>query len=200
MVLGFLGIPWESIVLPYDDEKTPIKLVGKKMLPILTFKDGRHMGESLDIIEALDTDNKLSTDTYKNDTDFINFLNNIGKDLSALCMPYWIYTREFNDTSRMYFQKKKEAKYGPFSKLLSKKDDYILNVNVCLNDFEKYLMPFYKDQKISLCDILLASHLWGAYVVSEFQFSPKMHGYLQKIKTLCSLNQDHFAVTNILRK
>ncbi len=191
MVLGFLNIPWESVVLPYDDEETPVKLVGRKMLPVLTLKKDRHMGESLDIIETLDTEGKTSVDTCKADISFMNFLNDMGKNLLPLCMPYWITTREFNDTSRTYFQRKKESKYGPFSELLSKKNDYILNINTYLNGLEQDLMPFYKRKAFSLYDILLASHLWGLYAVHEFQFSPKIHDYLQKIKMLCSFNQDH---------
>ena len=45
MGLGYLGINFESIVLAYDDEKTPVKLTGKKMLPILVSDDGKAHNE-----------------------------------------------------------------------------------------------------------------------------------------------------------
>ena len=56
LALGFLNVAYDSIVVPYDDEKTPIELVGKKMLPIAVI-EGKAMNESLDIIEAIDQEN-----------------------------------------------------------------------------------------------------------------------------------------------
>ena len=35
MALGHLKIPYESIVLPYDEEEIPLEMCQKKMLPIL---------------------------------------------------------------------------------------------------------------------------------------------------------------------
>ena len=52
---------YESVVLPYDDEKTPIDLTGIKMLPIMSFDDGFTTNESLVIIERMDSHNKLKT-------------------------------------------------------------------------------------------------------------------------------------------
>ena len=46
------------IVLPYDDETTPVNLTGVKMLPIIEI-DGETSNESLEIISKLDDKNKL---------------------------------------------------------------------------------------------------------------------------------------------
>ncbi|MFP5459556.1 MAG: glutathione S-transferase N-terminal domain-containing protein, partial [Bacteriovoracia bacterium] len=59
LALGFLGTSWESQVLSYDDEVTPVKLTGKKMLPIALIDDVP-MNESLDIIRRLDTTGALA--------------------------------------------------------------------------------------------------------------------------------------------
>ena len=50
---GFLRVSYESLVLDYDDEITPTKLTGKKMLPIFDFGD-LVINESIDIIKRLD--------------------------------------------------------------------------------------------------------------------------------------------------
>jgi glutaredoxin 2 len=56
MTLGLLDLPYESVVVSYDDEITPVKLTGTKMLPIMSI-DGKVMNESLDIMAKLDTGN-----------------------------------------------------------------------------------------------------------------------------------------------
>ncbi|SJL82838.1 glutaredoxin 2 [Vibrio palustris] len=50
-VAGMLKIPFEQIVLAYDDVATPTQLVGKKAVPILVKEDGTAMDESMDIID-----------------------------------------------------------------------------------------------------------------------------------------------------
>lgn len=190
MALGVLGLKYSSRVLPYDDEKTPLKLTGKKMLPILV-KDGEAINESLDIIAAVDEKNVFRVKEIEASPEFEKFnqlLNKLGASVHNLAMPYWIWTPEFDPASREYFQNKKEKKRGPFRDLVRQKDQFC---HVLLDDLEqtsKELTPFYRSDKFSLYDILLAAHLWGMYVVPEFQFPEKMHRYLQRVKELCGFN------------
>ncbi len=183
MALGYLNIPYESKVLRYDDEATPISLTGLKMLPILQF-EGRAMNESLDIIKFLDKENKLKP----SGKDIGPLLNELGNPIHSLAMPYWIYTPEFDEVSRDYFKKKKEIKRGPFKVLVQKKDDFIQELMTILNKVEDDLHPFYQSESFGLDDILLAAHLWGLYIVPEFQFSEKIHSYLQSVKNICNFN------------
>ncbi|MDA8791617.1 glutaredoxin 2 [Bacteriovoracaceae bacterium] len=190
MALGYLRIPYESIVLRYDDETTPVKLAGKKMLPILS-SNKKVLNESLDIIELIDQDNRLETKFVTSEKTYLQLetlLNDLGKDIHNLAMPQWIYTKEFNDSSRLYFQKKKEVKRGPFNQLIKKSEKFIGNLKPKLSKLEYELTPYFQSQSFSLRDILIASHLWGLYVVPEFQFSNKIHDYLQNIKKLTNFN------------
>lgn len=196
MSLSYLGLPYKSIVVPYDDEQTPVNLTGKKMLPIMVI-DGKPMNESLDIMAAIDTKNILKihelqkTQTFSELTETLNVL---GKNVHNLAMPYWIYTPEFNETSRIYFQKKKEEKRGPFKDLVKMQGTFMQEIHKDLQLVERRLSPFYESGDFSLYDILLASHIWGLYVVPEFQFSEKMHRYLQRVKEICHFNyhQDYW--------
>lgn len=54
MIFGLKNIPFKKHVLLNDDEETPIRLVGKKMVPILVKEDGTAMPESLDIVKYID--------------------------------------------------------------------------------------------------------------------------------------------------
>lgn len=190
MALGYLKVEYKSKVVPYDDELTPVKLTGKKMLPILTHETGA-MNESLDIIKFIDKKNVLKVDEYVTSHSFKELealLAKIGSAVHSLAMPYWMYTPEFTESSRQYFQLKKEQKRGPFSELVKNHKTYIDDLLPYLNQIEKDLVPFYQSPGLTIEDILIASHLWGLYVVPEFQFSEKMHKYLQSIKQICNFN------------
>lgn len=185
LALGYLQIPFKSIVLAYDDEITPVKLSGSKMLPIISF-EGKIMNESLDIIKVIDKNNVLSVKNPNLELD--DYLNRLSKPLFSLLMPYWVFTAEFTDSSRNYFVHKKSIKRGPFENLF--KNRFILKqeVEILLLEIEKDLRPFYQSTSFSTFDIMLASHLWGLFIIPEFIFSSKIYNYLMEIKKLCDFD------------
>lgn len=187
MVLGFLKLPYDSIVLPYDDEETPIKLAKKKMLPIMDFGNGFITNESLIIIKNLDKDDLLKTSLLNDEitSQMENMLNELGANIHSLCMPYFIQTKEFDDKSREYFKKKKEAKRGPFKDLIANRDKFLTPLEEDLLDLEKQLNPFFLGEEFSIFDILIASHLWGLYLLPNFSFPEEIEAYLQDVKKLC---------------
>ncbi|WP_417334749.1 glutaredoxin 2 [Halobacteriovorax marinus] len=187
MVLGLLNKPFDSIVLPYNDESTPVNLTGVKMLPIMDFGDEGHFNESLDIIAKLDSDNILQNEKLDSDQRVLveELLSAIGSNVHSLCMPYWIWTPEFNDESRKYFQKKKEVKRGPFNQLVHKREKFLSELYQILSTLEESVEEYYMSNSLSIFDIMIASHLWGMYIYPEFQFSDKIHQYLQRVKRDC---------------
>ena len=190
MTLSYFNLSYESIVLPYDDEATPIQLTGKKMLPIMEI-DGKVINESLDIMTLLDSKNLLHIQEEIKTPEFKNFdelLSSLGNPIHSLAMPYWIYTPEFNDSSRNYFQKKKEVKRGPFKELVRNQRQFIDELNRDFTSLTRELRPFYKSTTFRLYDVLLAAHLWGLYVVPEFYFPVAIHQYLQRVKEHCHFN------------
>ncbi|MAW07728.1 MAG: hypothetical protein CME61_05540, partial [Halobacteriovoraceae bacterium] len=157
MAFGFFKKPFKSIVLDYSEEKTPIDLSGAKMLPIVSFPDGKIINESLDIIKLISEDECLFVGVTNEQLVEINkLLENISKFLHPLAMPAWLKTPEFNAESRSYFLAKKEKKRGPFIKLIS--DEYKLKSD--LNKFlNKISIPenFYGGKDPNILDIMLAS-------------------------------------------
>lgn len=181
MALGYLQLPWKSHVLPYDDEATPMRLTGKKMLPILVV-DGRAQNESLDIIAILDKDKKLKSESW-GETD--QLLNELGQYVHSLGMPYWVWTPEFNENSRRYFEAKKSVKRGPFNELAKKRSDFEAPLHALLKKLEPQLSPYWNSSHLTVRDIGLAAHVWGLFAVPEFRFSQTWYDYLMKIKQEC---------------
>lgn len=54
MIVGLKSLPVMLQVIMEGDAETPLRLIGKKAVPILQKEDGSHMGESLDIVRYLD--------------------------------------------------------------------------------------------------------------------------------------------------
>jgi glutaredoxin 2 len=187
MALGFLAIPYTSTVLGYDDEATPIELTGIKMLPIWKDTEGKTLNESLEIIAHLDRDHALRLNE-KEIKEVDSVLDALGSPIHNLVMPYWIYTKEFSVPARDYFKQKKEVKRGPFEQLAASRSQFEDKLQPLLNEIESKLKPFWQGSTFSLKDILLASHLWGLYILPEFQFTPPMHQYLQRIKSITKFN------------
>ena len=191
MALGYLKLDYKSIVLSYSDEETPTKLVGKKMLPIMELPDGTILNESLDIISKIDKNNQLNTATIiKNEIDSLNeFLSQISSPAHGLILPYWAYSPEFAEpNARRYFQNKHERKRGPFHQLMQDKRKFVDQADLILEQMAKQLSPYLGGADFSLKDILVASHLWGLYIVPEFQFPTLIHRYLQSISQMCHFN------------
>jgi glutaredoxin 2 len=190
MAFGYLNVAYNSKVTPYDDEKTPLDLTGVKMLPIIKDEDGA-MNESLDIIAKYDTDNKLGGADFLGSEEhkaLDELLNRLGKNVHSLAMPYWIWTPEFDDNSRQYFQTKKELKRGPFSKLVQNSEQFIQPLMSDLQEIEAALCPYFESNQLHLRDIMLSAHLWGLFIVPEFRIPPKLYTYLMKVKSDCAFN------------
>ncbi|MBY0517752.1 MAG: glutaredoxin 2 [Bacteriovoracaceae bacterium] len=180
MALGLLGLEYASHVLSYEDEATPTQLIGKKMLPIIRV-DNKVMNESLDIIRVLDVNDVLQSTTWGNTE---HFLNEIGEIVHNLVMPYWIWTPEFSPKARDYFVMKKSQKRGPFPLLAKRRQEFEEKLKPLIEKVESQLHPFWNSSTLTIRDIGLAAHVWGLFVLPEFQFSTKMYNYLMNVKSL----------------
>ncbi|MBC7714391.1 MAG: glutathione S-transferase N-terminal domain-containing protein [Rhizobacter sp.] len=190
MGLGFLAVAYESKVTPYDDEATPLRLTGKKMLPIMEYNDGQAQNESLDILKRQDVNDLLGWKHLAEHESSLNtLLDKTGSLVHSLAMPYWIWTPEFNDSSRKYFQTKKEVKRGPFKDLVKNQKSFVDKLDLILfNEVLSELKPFYKSDKVTIMDLMIAAHIWGMYVVPEYQFAPHIHAYLMRVKAETHFN------------
>ncbi len=124
MIFGLKKVPVEVIYLLNDDEKTPIEMIGEKMLPILEVSEKQFMPESLDIINSIDKNKEFGAPIVFNGPDSValkDWLAYARKYNYALAMPRWIVMDlpEFATPSSVaYFTKKKMESIGPFEQNL----------------------------------------------------------------------------------
>jgi len=181
LALGFLQIPHKTQLLHYADEVTPVNFIEKKMTPILKKIDGSYMGESLDIIRYLDSKSILGT--IEDHT--LQFLDELSPDLYNLLMPYYGFSAEFDDKDRLYFRTKKEIKRGPFKILVQKREFYLSIVETIIDNYKHHF-----EHKVDLNQIVIASQLWGLFLVNEYRMPKYLYDYLQFMKENCRFVYD----------
>lgn len=119
MAFGLKALPVTLTVVPNDDEQTPIRMIGKKMLPILEDGDG-FMGESLDIVRKIDgLGGPRRFDGPPNPAllAWIEQWNPVVNDLVIPRTPDPVYTEFATASARAYFTAKKQASFGDFAVL-----------------------------------------------------------------------------------
>ena len=116
MITYYKKINLEHVVLANDDEETPIKMIGKKMLPILEKDDGSFLPESLDIVAYLD---QLNTPILGKDNTLkpemqtiVDKMHDTYYKLVLPRMPNPVFKEFQTESARAYFTKKKDIPWN----------------------------------------------------------------------------------------
>lgn len=185
MIFGLKNQALKNITLLNDDEKTPISMIGQKMVPILEKENGEFMPESLDIIQYIDNKTLPAKVVWKEDDFLMSKLNKARMDYYSLVMPRWVQSsmEEFKTKSaREYFQNKKEQIIGSFSSALDQTEVFKKNVSKVLKSLSQHLpenYEWYKGDKISLNDFHLFAFLRGLTIVKEMPFPEVLKKYME---------------------
>lgn len=198
MIFGLKKQPVENIVLLNDDEKTPISMIGQKMLPILETPEGTFMPESLDIIQYIDKKYPPQTVTMEEDSFLMNTLSDLRLSYYSLTMPRWPKSdmEEFKTPSaRKYFQNKKEKMIGPFSEALKRTEELKKEAFQILEPIAEKISNsnnWYLGQTLSLNDFHLFAVLRALTIVKDMSFPEPLKQYMNicSQKTNVPLNTD----------
>lgn len=191
LMLHLAKLPFENIVLLNDDEGTPIKMIGKKQLPILQKKDGEYISESLDIVEFLDKN--LNILGGKRDANIELWTNDSSNYLFKLIFPrvVKIGLPEFATESAIkYFQERKEALIGmTFEEALKETDELKMEAEYHLKLLSPLLqkLPSLKNKDFSLDDIILFPILLLLTSVYGLKWDKKVQDYLRHVSSLATI-------------
>ncbi|KAJ0393235.1 hypothetical protein P43SY_004489 [Pythium insidiosum] len=186
-LLGLKRIDYELAFLAFDDEATPIGLVGSKQAPILVRPTGEAMAESMDIVRFIDGnlgDDPLLRPSAER-AELENWIKASSSDFSALVMPRFVRAPlpEFaRRSSRTYFIEKKEKLLGPFPDALARTPELIAKTNAWLEQLESMLESdvAVSGDAVSYDDIDLFPRLRNLTIVKGITWPPKVRAYVDR--------------------
>ena len=186
MIFGLKGIPIKLKTLLNDDEKTPISMIGVKMVPILEYKPDNFMPESLDIISYIDNSKAPQLVKDKGNSKLTHWLDKNSLLCYKLAMPRWVKVdlEEFKtQKAKDYFINKKINYIGDFEEALRESEKLIQQMTKELNTLEKL---FEKKQSffagaLSWDDFHLFAFLRSLSIVKDLNFPPKVRFYSEKL-------------------
>ncbi len=186
MIFGLKNQNFKHVVLLNDDEKTPISMIGVKMVPILQKENGEFMGESLDIIRYIDEKTAPQKMVWKEDEFLMNQLKEASFDCYSLAMPRWVQSKmeEFKTPSaRQYFQNKKENMIGSFSEALEKTENFKKNISPVLRTLDQKLSgrEWYLGDEVSVNDFHLFPFVRSLTIVKGFSLPQNLEKYAKNV-------------------
>lgn len=171
----------DVIPLLNDDEGTPIKMIGKKMVPILEHSPGKYMGESLDIIQHVEGQANQKKLVGRTKTDVADWLAATSSVMYRLCMPRWVIAPlpEFDtEHARAYFITKKQKMIGLFSEEFEKSLEYIDLINMALEVLGGFIQrDTAVNGQLSYDDIHLFAALRSLSIVDGITYPEHVEGY-----------------------
>lgn len=188
MIFGLKSVPVELISLLNDDEETPLRMIGQKMVPILEYAPGRYMPESMDIVHYIDRLEGAPLVTPGGDPRLTAWLEDSRRYVSPLAMPRWVKSplEEFATAeARQYFTRKKEAMKGPFAELRARTPVLLAEANTHLQQLAPLVQtPQAVHGVLSEDDFHLFAALRSLSIVKEVLYPAPVEAYRQEMSRL----------------
>ncbi|HDR1126002.1 TPA: GrxB family glutaredoxin [Pasteurella multocida] len=192
MIFGLKNIPFKKHVLLNDDEETPIRLVGKKVVPILVKEDGTAMPESLDIVKYIDTHYGEPILQTAVRPEIEALLAEITSYSNYLLMPRFVKLdlAEFATQSAIdYFTKKKTDYVGDFTQHFTNTPTYLARLTQDLEKLSALVMGETSlNQHLSFEDILVFPLLRNLTCVKGLRFPARLEKYIKRLSELSQVD------------
>ncbi|MFC1093096.1 GrxB family glutaredoxin [Pasteurella multocida] len=192
MIFGLKNIPFKKHVLLNDDEETPIRLVGKKVVPILVKEDGTAMPESLDIVKYIDTHYGEPILQTAVRPEIEALLAEITSYSNYLLMPRFVKLDlvEFATQSAIdYFTKKKTDYVGDFTQHFTNTPTYLARLTQDLEKLSALMVGETSlNQHLSFEDILVFPLLRNLTCVKGLRFPARLEKYIKRLSELSKVD------------
>ncbi|NDJ58164.1 glutaredoxin 2 [Enterobacteriaceae bacterium 4M9] len=181
MIFGLKNIPVDVNILLNDDEQTPTRMVGKKIVPILQKDDSRYMTESMDIVHYVDKLDGKPLLTGTRSPQLEEWLRKVNGYINHLLLPR-IAKAPFDEfatpEARAYFTRKKEAAIGSFAEHLAHSSGLIKNISSDLRALDKLIQqPNAVNGELSDDDIHLFPLLRSLTLVAGVEYPSRVADY-----------------------
>ncbi|MFC1042883.1 GrxB family glutaredoxin [Pasteurella multocida] len=192
MIFGLKNIPFKKHVLLNDDEETPIRLVGKKVVPILVKEDGTAMPESLDIVKYIDTHYGEPILQTAVRPEIEALLAEITSYSNYLLMPRFVKLdlAEFATQSAIdYFTKKKTDYVGDFTQHFTNTPTYLARLTQDLEKLSALMVGETSlNQHLSFEDILVFPLVRNLTCVKGLRFPARLEKYIKRLSELSKVD------------
>lgn len=186
MIFGVKKVPFELVTLLNDEEKLPIKMIGKKMLPIIEKQQDDFMPESLDIIKFIDElaeYGKPIVESSKANPGLNRWLQDIRQYHYQLAMPRWplMGLEEFaTELAVQYFTRKKEKSIGLFKENMERSQDLIVQANRHLQELESMIVgePYFWGEQLNIDDFHVFASLRCLTTTKGVVFPESINQYM----------------------
>ncbi|CAM3772629.1 glutaredoxin 2 [Rahnella victoriana] len=192
MIFGLKNIPVEIKVLLNDDEKTPVSMVGKKMVPILQKEDGGFMPESMDIVHYIDKSDGKPLLTGPLNAQVAAWLRQVSEYTGRLLLPRFATAplEEFSTPeARKYFSDKKQAASGSFAEHLQHSEGLVKKISQDLRALDKLIVePNAVNGELSEDDINLWPLLRSLSIVQGIDWPSRVQAYRDNMAKQTQVN------------
>lgn len=196
LFLGYKNIPYESLVLSYEDTNTPQKLCKSQTLPIFDFGDGIIMNESLNIIREIEN-------RFPHPIGFLGPVEGLFQwaSMAMISLPryfdmllpaYFDHYKEFKDNQKtaQYFKSSKEKKRGKSFDQLKEESPEIFKNNI-IPQIEEIIEKvedefFLMGPTFTVADCVLAADLSGLRLVHNINLPSEISSYIDRVEQKCN--------------
>ncbi|MBN6043517.1 glutaredoxin 2 [Citrobacter sp. ku-bf4] len=192
MIFGLKNIPVELNVLANDDDETPTRMIGQKMVPILQKDDSRYLPESMDIVHYVDKLDGKPLLTGKKNPAIDEWLRKVNSYANHLLLPRFAKSAfdEFSTPSaRQYFTEKKEAMIGSFADHLAHSAGLTKKISDDLRALDKLIVrPNGVNGELSEDDIQLFPLLRNLTLVAGINWPTRVADYRDNMAKQTQIN------------
>ncbi len=185
LMFGIAGVDYQHEILLNDDEENPIRMIGAKQVPILQKDDGSFMGESLDIVDYIQTTYQVELSQNVR-TEIQDWLSAVHQYCNYLITPRiaQLDAPEFvTENARNYFKNKKTQHMGDLAEHINRTSEYLALLQKDLEKLDSLLInnQYANGRSWSKEDILLFPLLRSLTVVKGVVFSEKVANYINNL-------------------
>eukprot|EP01134_Creolimax_fragrantissima_P000449 CFRG0449T1 len=190
LALGWMGIQYERELYGYGDMVGPVRLTGKKMLPVLEDTNGKYHVESLDIVEWVQ--NQFSTAETKlkpasGRADIKEWWARFVPVYSGLTRPRipQLPLKDFAEKADVEYHRAKYTKQGVDLEVEnSKSPDYIAAMGPLLKEFSEKILnstEYMTEGGLSMDDVTYLPWFRNLTIVKGLEFPPALKTYTKKL-------------------
>lgn len=181
MIFGLKGIPVELSVVMEGDDDTPIRLVGKKGVPILERDDGSAMSESMDIVRDIDGrfPEKVLTEPLREEIDaWCRDARPIVAKLAVPRMTRSSFKENSTEESRTAYVERERKAFGDLDALIRDTPDLLDQIHRRLASLDLLIEDW---AGLSESDLVLYSTLRSLSIVKGVVFGLNTKRFAQRL-------------------